>query len=254
MERHPFKTGRDFFANLLLELETHGRMLLAPPERRVNIRQARGMRRLNRQINLYTVARDREQAPFRDALQRRPLSVFPRVSKAIWRDFGLFAPDFRPRLLSVDQQQARKAYSLAARRKPDAALRVVDTLIAHLKDQPAEEAASQFMVDLHLFAGAVGYMIDDETAGAYYATAVKLASYKTNALLVLGAIFVRLGRNSEARTVWSRALMIERERFENATPAPNALKHWEDQQDARVELEALEKIVASLDIEAPQDA
>jgi tetratricopeptide (TPR) repeat protein len=253
VENSPFKPGRDFFAHLLLELESLGRMLLAPPERRAQIRQMRGMLRLNRQANLYALARYREQAAFRDVLRRRPLSVFPRVNKAIWRDFTLFAPDLTPRRLPANQEQAGKAYDLAARRKPDAALRVIDALIARLKDRPTEELDPHFMVNVHLFAGAVGYMICDETAGVYYAAAVELASYKTNALLVLGAIFVRLGRTGEARAAWERALLIERERFENAVPAPNALKHWEDQQDALVQLEALEKMVSSLDSEAPGD-
>lgn len=251
MEKDPFKPRRDFFGHLLLELEFHGRMLLASPERRKQILQALRMLRLSRQANLYALARYREQAAFRDTLRKRPLSFFPRVTNAIWSHLGLFALGFSRSGPSADELPACKAYDLARRGKPEAALRTLDALIARLERGPADNLRTpQRLTNVHLFAGAVGYMVCEETAGAYYARAVELASYKTPALLVLGAIFVRLGRIDEARAAWDRALGIEREKFANDERGSHTLGQWESLQDAKVELEKLEKMVASLQPEA----
>ena len=240
----------DFFEHLFLEIEIHGRMLLASPARRKEILRPLRMLRSSRKLDRYSLKRYREKASLQAVLERRPLSAFPRVRDAIWRHYGLFAPGLKPDP-RPSTRPARKAYDLARRNKPDAALRELDALIARLSSgsldglSPAEQ--SQLLTDAYLFAGAVGYMVCDETAGAYYALACELASYKVPALLVLGAIFVRLGRIDEARTAWGRALRIEQDEFARLERGPHTLGQWESLQDDKVKLQKLEDMVASLD-------
>lgn len=224
-------------------------MFLAPPERREEISQVLWSLRQGYQRQRYEIDRYFEQAYFRAVLERRPLSPFPRIENTIWYHYKLFAPELKPEKLSPEARRARKAYHLARRGKPEAALRELDGLIAQLQ-RDAAGAATRFEVEAYLFAGAVGYLVCEETAGAYYVKAVELAPYKTPALLVLGAIFVRLGRIDEARAAWNRALRIERERLEKVEQGPRTPGHWELLEDTRAEFEKLEAIVGSLDIEA----
>lgn len=209
------------------------------------------MIRSNRRADRYALRCYWDKAALQKALERRPLPASPRASRTIWLNFGLFAPEIRPRPLSTDEQQARKAYHLARRGKPEAALRELDTMIARLKRHSADDLqATQFLTNVYLFAGAVGYMVCDEIAGACYDAAVERATYKVPALLVLGAIFLRLGRVDQARTAWDRALRIERERYADDEQRFNTLGQREALQDAKVELEKLEAMVAGLEVES----
>lgn len=255
MKTTPFDRVRRFFGDFLLDLESRRRVLVAPPERRADIAWASRASRDHRRLTRRNERLHRDAAPLREVLARRPLTRFPRVQKVFWYHYGLFAPDHRSSnapAASPSLRQASKAYDLARRGRAEAALRILDALIARLRRAPSEAddlnpaRRAQLLTDACLFAGTVGYMVCDETAGAYYATACELASYKTPALLVLGAIFLRLDRTDEARTMWERALRVERESFAREAARPQTLGQWESMQDAKVELEILEAMVASL--------
>lgn len=247
----PVERGRAFFPHLVLELKSHARMAVSPPARREQILQALRMLRLNRQAMLYGLRAYNDEAPMRAVLEQRPLSAFPRVRGAIWLHYKCLAPSFgRDPRPAAALQPARQAYDLARRGKPEAALRKLDALIAALKSgSPGLSPVwrDQLLLDAHLLAGAVGYMVSDETAGAYYTAACELAPRNKGALLVLGAIFLRLGRTDEARATWARALQVERDNYAGEESGPGTPGRRESLQDAKVRLEATEAMVASLD-------
>lgn len=248
MTKSPFKPRRDFITHLLFEIEIHGRMLLVSPERRAEMQRLLRMLRSNRKADSWALKRYQDGAAFQAILKQRPLSPFPRVNNAIWSHYRLLAPELKhDPCPSSDKRRALKAYDLARRAKPTAALDEIDALIAHLKGQPENVSGRQLLVDMYLVAGAVGYMICEETAAAYYVEASALAVYKTPALLVLGAILLRLHRVDQAKAAWSHAFRIERASYERMALGPHTLGQYESLQDAKVELDKLEAMIASLD-------
>lgn len=227
-------------------------MAFAGPERREELAQALRMARFNRGIEQWTGRREEAAAPLRSALERRPLSSFPHVVDALWGHYQEFAPglrlDDRPPPPSV--LRAREAYALAQRGKLDAALRKLDTLIAGLKHDADAARYPTTLANVCMFAGAVGYCVCDETSGAYYAMACEAEPDHKLALLVLGAVLLRLGRRDEARITWGRALQVEQARFAEADRnygGSGYPGHRESMEGASQALKTMEAMVLSLD-------
>ena len=210
------------------------------------------MARFNREIEQWRDQREQAAEPLRSALARRPLSSFPHVVEMLWGDYRACAPDFRPddHPPPPSVLRGREAYDLARRGKLDAALRKLDALIAWLKREPEAARHPATLVNVCMFAGAVGYCVNDETAGAYYAMACEAEPRHRPALLVLGALLLRLERRDEARAVWSRALLLEQESFaetERLYGHSGYPGHRDSMESAELALKTMESMVASLD-------
>lgn len=227
-------------------------MALADPDRRKELAQAQRMVQFNRRIEQWRERRDDAAAPLRSALAQRPLSPFPRVVEALWGHYQMFAPGLRPddRPPPPSVLHARQAYALAQSGKLDAALRELDTLIARLKHDPDAAQYPTTLANVCMFAGAVGYCIRDETAGAYYAMACEVEPQLQPALQVLGGLLLRLGRRDEARVIWGRALRLEQEHFAEAERLYGHSSypgHQDSMESATLALKTMESMVASLD-------